>query len=164
MPVAFSALPDEARVWVFAARDALGGDRAAFLLREVDDWLGQWNAHGAPLTCARDWRDDRFLAIGVDQRAAGASGCSIDALFRVFQRLQPALGTSLLSGGQVFYRDAAGTIQSVDRSGFARLRASGLVTDATPVFDTAVTDAAAWRHAFERPLSQSWHRELVGRA
>ena len=85
-------------------------------------------------------------------------------MFRVFQRLQPALGTSLLSGGHVFYRDAAGTIVGVDRPGFARLRASDLVTDTTPVFDTAVTDAAAWRHSFERPLGESWHRELVARA
>jgi hypothetical protein len=164
MQVVFSALPDEAKVWVFAARDPVRDDRAALLLREVDTWLGQWRAHGTPLTCARDWRDDRFLAIGVDQTVAGASGCSIDALFRVFQRLQPALGTSLLGGGVVFYRDAAGVVQAVDRSAFARLRSAGAVTDATPVFDTALTDAASWRRAFERPLGESWHRALVASA
>jgi hypothetical protein len=164
MQVTFSALPDKAKVWVFAARDPLRGEPAELLLREVDAWLGQWQAHGTPLTCGRDWRDDRFLAIGVDQTMAGASGCSIDALYRVLQRLQPALGTSLLAGGQVFYRDPGGAVQAADRPAFARLRQAGLVTDATPVFDTALTDAAAWRGAFERPLGESWHRELVARA
>ena len=41
---------------------------AAKLLAAVDAYLMQWKAHGHPLTAARDWRDDRFLAIGVDQR------------------------------------------------------------------------------------------------
>ena len=134
---------------------------ADLLLREVDAWLDEWKAHGTPLTCARDWRDDRFLAVGVDQSKAGASGCSIDALFRVFQALQPVLGTTLLGGASVFYRDADGMVRSVDRRAFARLRESGAVHDATPVFDTTVTDAAAWRHDFERPLAESWHCQVT---
>lgn len=157
----FSTLPDNARVWVFAARDPVRGERADLLLREVDAWLDAWKAHGTPLACARDWRDDHFLAIGVDQSVAGASGCSIDALFRVFQALQPALGTTLLGGGRVFYRDAAGIVRGVDRPAFARLRESGAVHDATPVFDTTLTDAAGWRRGFERPLAESWHRQVA---
>ena len=161
MRTSFPSLPSASRVWVFAARDPVVGDRAELLLREVDAWLDEWKAHGVPLDCARDWRDDRFLAIGVDQSVEGASGCSIDALFRVFQHLQPALGTTLLGGGRVFYRDAEGAVQAVDRPAFARLRAEGTVDDDTPVFDTTVIDAAAWRHAFERPLADSWHRQVA---
>lgn len=160
MRTPFSTLPDDARVWVFASRDPIHGERAELLLREVDAWLDEWKAHGVPLVCARDWRDDHFLAIGVDQSAEGASGCSIDALFRVFQRLQSALGTTLLGGGRVFYRDPAGNVRSVDRPAFARLRAAGEVHETTPVFDTTLSDAAAWRHAFERPLADSWHRQV----
>ena len=58
---------------------APGVDRVTFEAIEadgVDAFLDQWNAHGSALTCAREWRDDRFLAIGVDQSTAGASGCS----------------------------------------------------------------------------------------
>lgn len=157
----FSTLPPSSRVWVFASRDPIRGERAELLLREVDAWLDEWKAHGVPLTCARDWRDDHFLAIGVDQSVEGASGCSIDALFRVFQRLQSALGTTLLGGGRVFYRDPAGTVRGVDRPAFARLRDTGEVQDTTPVFDTTLTDAGSWREAFERPVAQSWHRQVT---
>ena len=31
----------------------------------ADAYLLQWKAHGHPLTCARDWREERFLVIGV---------------------------------------------------------------------------------------------------
>ena len=159
--VPFASLPDDARVWVFAASDALSGDRADALLESVDDYLGQWKAHEEPLTCARDWRDQRFLAIGVDQSTAGASGCSIDALFRILQRLQSSLGTALVGGGRVFYRDAAGLVRCVDRAQFARMAADGSVNPNTSAFDLSVTTAADYRQAFERPVRASWHRELL---
>lgn len=163
MPVVpFERLPDDARVWVFAASDPLRGETAARLLAAVDAWLDDWKAHGEPLTCARDWRDDRFLAIGVDQSAAGASGCSVDALFRVFQPLQASLGTSLLGGGRVFWRESSGAVRTLQRDAFADELAAGRVGDDTPVFDTTLTTAREWRTAFERPLRESWHRELAG--
>ncbi len=159
--VDFHALPDHARLWVFAASDPVTGEPAARLLSAVDEWLAQWKAHGDPLTCGRDWRDDRFLAIGVDQSAAGASGCSVDALFHVLQHLQSSLGTTFLGGARVFWRDGAGAIVTASRDAFAAQAAAGAVGATTPVFDTSVTTAAAWRAGFERPAGDSWHRDLL---
>jgi hypothetical protein len=154
----FAALPDDARTWVFGSTEAVrAGDERA-LLASVDEWLEGWQAHGHPLTCAREWRDGRFLVVGVDQRTAGASGCSIDALFHVLRTMQAGGGTSFLGGGRVFYRDAQGAIVCIDR---ARLRDVPGISESTPVFDTALTSAAEYRAQFERPLSDSWHRELL---
>src|SRR5687767_3785134 len=109
MPVVdFNALPSDARVWIFASDRPLGRDEANVLLNEVDRFLEQWKAHGVPLRSARDWREDRFLAIGVDPTAEQASGCSIDGLFRGLRALEGRLATALLAGGRVFYRDATG--------------------------------------------------------
>jgi hypothetical protein len=163
MPVvAFDSLPPDARVWVFAADAALNAEAEIKLLGEVDAFLAQWNAHGHPLRCARAWRDGRFLAIGVDQTAAGASGCSIDGLFRVLKQVQPALGASLLPGPRVYWRDAGGAITSAARPEFVRLATSGAVSATTSVFDTSLTSAADWRERFERPAGESWHGELLG--
>src|SRR5687768_9174330 len=116
MPVVdFSALPSNARVWVFASDKPLTGADADALLTEVDRFLAQWQAHGAPLRSACDWRDDRFLAIGVDPTAEQASGCSIDGLFRGLRELERSLGTQLVGGGRVFYRDAGGRAQMTTR-------------------------------------------------
>jgi hypothetical protein len=158
--VPFDTLPDEARVWVFAAADPLTEPNAARLLGAVDEYLEGWAAHGQPLTCARDWREEHFLAIGVDEASAGASGCSIDGLFRVLQRLQSSLGTSLVGSGRLFYRDHDGAVRTVDRADFARRFAAGELSYDTPVFDTAATTAGAYRAGFERPLASSWHAEL----
>src|SRR5688572_9478450 len=116
MPVVdFGALPANARVWVFPSDRPLTGADARALLEEVDRFLEQWKAHGAPLRSAREWRDDRFLVIGVDPSAEQASGCSIDGLFRGLRALESALGTVLVAGGRVFYRDAQGRPQAASR-------------------------------------------------
>jgi hypothetical protein len=162
--VPFGSLPAAARVWIFAASDALDPARAAPMLAAVDEYLGQWRAHGEPLTCARDWRDGHFLAIGVDQSTAGASGCSIDAMFRVLQGLQASLGTALVGGGRVFWRDAGGAVRCAGRDAFRQLAAAGQVSGETPVFDTSVVTAEGYRAAFEKPLRSSWHRELAAQS
>ena len=162
--VAFSALPDESRVWVFGSDPSLPPVAADRLLGEVDRFLHQWKAHGLPLTCARDWRHDRFLAIAVDTTQENASGCSIDGLFRTLQGLERALGARLVAGGRVFYRDAAGRVQSATREQFAALAAEQAVSAETPVFDTSLTNAGALRRRFEAPARESWVAPLLAAA
>ena len=161
--VEFDELPGDARVWVFGAAGDLDAPASDRLLHAVDDFLAQWTAHGAPLVCGRDWRDDRFLAVGVDRSTAGASGCSIDGLFRTLARLEPELGTKLLGAGRVFYRDATAQVRAATRAAFAELARTGDVSPDTPVFDTALTTAEDWRARFERPARESWHADLIPR-
>jgi hypothetical protein len=156
MPIVpFESLPNDARVWVFASDHALSGAVADTLLASVDRFLSEWKAHGVPLRCARDWRDGRFLAIGVDVNAENASGCSIDGLFRTLQELEREIGTRLVGGGRVFYRTRAG-IETSSREQFAERVKRGEVMRETPVFDTSVTAAEAWRTRFEQPAGRSW--------
>jgi hypothetical protein len=160
MPVVdFSALPDTARVWVFASERPLTSGDATTLLAEVDRFLEQWKAHGAPLRSARDWRDDRFLAIGVDPTAEQASGCSIDGMFRGLRDMERALNTQLVGGGRVFYRDASGRAQSAPRKDIA-----SVIGADTPVYDTSVTDARAYRERFVRQARETWVGALLAQA
>jgi hypothetical protein len=159
--VDFENLPADARVWVFASDRPLGRDEARVLLDEVDRFLEQWKAHGAPLRSAREWRDDRFLAIGVDPTAEQASGCSIDGLFRGLRALEGRLATTLVAGGRVFYRDATGKARMALRQEVPSLVAHGHLGDETPIFDTSITSAASYRDHFERPARDSWVAALM---
>ena len=154
-------LPDNSRTWVFGADRDVEESSAKLLLREVDRFLSEWHAHGTPLTVARDWRDNRFLTIAVDQSTAGASGCSIDGLYRSLKALEPKLGASLVTSGLIFYRDANGRIDSADRERFATLSAQGKITPDTRVFDPTVTTLREWRARFELNAEDSWHAKLM---
>lgn len=154
-------LPDSARTWVFGADRELDDEATDVLLREADRFLSQWHAHGAPLTVGRDWKYGRFLTVAVDQSTAGASGCSIDGLFRSLKALEPRLGASLVTSGVVFYRGRKGAIECVDRERFTALSAEGKITPKTRVFDPTVTTLGEWRARFELDAAQSWHSGLL---
>lgn len=162
MPVVtFSALPHEARAWVFGAAAPISSAAAQSLLSAVDAHLATWRAHGAPLVCAWEWRDDRFLVIGVDEAATGASGCSIDGLFHVLRDIESLVGTTLVGGGTVYWRDASGAVVSGARPVFREAAAGGAVSSDSPVFDTTVTTVGAYRAGFEKAAADSWHGKLL---
>lgn len=159
--VPFSDLPDDARCWVFAADAPLDEVDSPRLLAAVDAYLLTWRAHGAPLTCAREFRDEHFLVVGVDERTADASGCSIDGLFRILQGMEEGIGTSMVVGGRVHFRGAEGMVFGCSRAEFGALAAAGDVTGETPVFDTTVTSVGAYRTGFEKPVRSSWQAALL---
>ena len=159
--VSFDSLPASARVWVFGSEHPITDVAAEQLLGRVDGFLDGWAAHGTPLHSSRDWRDHRFLTIAVDQSRAGASGCSIDGLFRVLRDLEEILGTTLLGGGRVYYRGPDGSVVSASRELFGALGASGDIGPETRVFDTTVQSLGEWRERFEQKLADSWHARLV---
>jgi hypothetical protein len=163
MPVVpFDSLPDASRVWVFGSDRPLTEEGTKTLLEGVDEHLKNWKAHGEPLTVASQLRDHRFLVIAVDQSTAGATGCSIDGLYRVLQGLESKLGASLVGGGRVFYRDGTGAVRSASRGDVPGLTKSGAITKDTVVFDTSLTDLGAFRSGFEKRSKESWIASLMG--
>jgi hypothetical protein len=159
----FDILPDDARLWVFAASRPLGPDESRTLLDRVDGFLEGWNAHGHPLTGAREWREDRFLLIGVDEASAPPSGCSIDALHRILKEFEASRDVVLTDHADVLYRDAGGRVESASRLDFARKAKAGEVDLETPVFDTTLTRKSDLAAGFEVAATDGWHRRAFWR-
>jgi hypothetical protein len=157
----FERLPDEARIWIFASERELQHPESERLLAAVDAHLDGWLAHGVPLRSAREWRDSRFLVIAVDERATGASGCSIDGLYRQLRNIETELSTRLTAGGNVYYRDSDGGVRVVTRDQFTAASVTGSVDAATRVFDPALTSLGDYRTRFETDAGQSWHASLL---
>jgi hypothetical protein len=146
MPVIpFEKLPANARLWVFPAS------------RPLDDP----ELHGVPLTAGRETRYGQFLLVGVDEAAAGVSGCSIDALVRCLREFEWEIGVRLTDHGPVLYR-AGGSIDRVPRAGFRQLAEDGRVDRGTTVFDSTVQTVGALRAGqWERAAGDSWHRAML---
>jgi hypothetical protein len=163
MPVVpFETLPDASRVWIFGSDRPLSEEATTALLKGIEAHLTEWKAHGEPLTVGSQLRDNRFLIIAVDQSTAGATGCSIDGLFRVLQGLESTVGASLVGGGRVFYRDGQAQVQSTTRDRIPELVQAGTITKDTVVFDTSLTDLGAFRAGFEKRAKESWIEGLMG--
>ena len=155
--IEFEQLPEDARVWIFAAERTLAPDEQTQLLTAVDQFIDQWGAHDAPLTAGRELRYDRFLFVAVDQRRVGPSGCSIDALVRQMKGLEQRIGVELVNHAPVVFRKDD-EIMRVARDEFAALASAGEVGPDTTVFDNTLTrlgDVRAGR--WETQVANSWH-------
>jgi hypothetical protein len=131
------------------------------MLAAVDQFLAGWAAHGVPLHTARRWDEGRFLTIGVDSTKEGASGCSIDVLYRSLKALEPTLGAHIVTSGLIYYRGADGAIHAVTREEFSNLAAKGEVDLNTEVYDLSVTSLQEWEARFKSRAGDSWHAALM---
>ena len=155
--IPFDNLPSDARLWIFPASRPLNEVERTRVLAEADAFIDQWMAHGVPLSAARDIRHDQFILIGVDERAAGVSGCSIDALVRRMGQLQNALNVELIENGPVLFRDGE-RIERVPRDRFAELASRGDVTPDTLVFDNTIATVGDVRSGrWEVRAADAWH-------
>lgn len=155
--IEFDDLPGDARVWIFSAARELTEPEQARLLAEVDAFINQWGAHAVPLTAGRNLVYAQFLFIAVDQRAAGPSGCSIDALVRRMKELQEEIDVELVNHAPVLFRQGE-AIARVPRDAFARLADAGEVGPDTTVFNNTLTSLGEVRAGrWEVPAADSWH-------
>ena len=161
----FTELPAEARVWIYGAERALARGEVRALEAHMDRFLAEWRSHGRAIEPAWRLEHDRFLIIGVDERAMSLSGCSIDSMFRTVEDFGKTTGLSFSrSGNRVFYRDA-GDIRCVDRPGFAELARQGSVNEKTVVFNNTVATAGELRSGlWEVPMRDSWHLKAFGKS
>jgi hypothetical protein len=161
--VPFDQLPDDARLWVFAAARPLNEAQQRDLLAHVDAFIQRWAAHGAPVVGGRDLRHGRFLLVGADERATGVSGCSIDTLFRSLGEVEQATGVPLRDSSLVFWRDEAGEVQSEPRPAFRERARAGQVDADTTVFDNTIGTVGDLRAGrWELPMRASWHGRAFG--
>lgn len=162
--VEFETLPDDARLWCFAADRPPTPAETGRLLDDMSRFLDEWAAHGAPLRVGLEWRDHRFLLVAVDESAAGASGCSIDALTHHLGELEEELGLELRDAAPVWYRDpaTAGSVGRVSRAEFRELAERGAVDGDTIVFDLTVERLADVRAGrWEVAARDAWHARLL---
>jgi hypothetical protein len=156
MRVPFESLPADARLWIYAAERPLTPAEQERLLEAVDEFIGQWTAHGHPLAAARDLRHGQFLLVGVDESQEGASGCSIDSMTRTLGALERQLGVELQNHAPVLYRVPEG-IARASRPVFGDRAKAGEVTPDTVVFDNSLTRVGDLADRWEVPARDSWH-------
>jgi hypothetical protein len=97
MIVPFDKLPSTSRVWIYQADKTINKNQQQILSVALNSFLEQWTAHGNSLKAGFNLPHDHFLVIGLDESQSGASGCSIDSLFRVMQKAGADVGINFLN-------------------------------------------------------------------
>ena len=102
MLVDFHTLPEESRIWLYAAENALSKDQQSYIVKLISENLKGWNAHKQPLTAGLTILKNHFIVIALDESKNGASGCSIDTIQNKIQKIEKQLSITLMNRLNVF--------------------------------------------------------------
>jgi len=158
----FPTLPDDARVWVYAADRPLNEAERQSLTERLHAFLSTWRTHGRTVRAEVAIEEDRFVLIGATVDGGDMSGCGIDASTGALKEAATELGFEWEPLLTVFYRDSEGRVRTLSRQEFRELAKSGQINAATRVFDPTIASIGQLRNqGFERPAGLSWHSRLL---
>ncbi|HEY3399243.1 MAG TPA: hypothetical protein VGK03_01310 [Geothrix sp.] len=154
MPLsAFSALPDDARLWLVAFDRPVD---PSVLAPEIEALLGRWRHKGIQYQGTWALLEGRILAIAEPTLATQPSGCAIDGMLRGVRQISERLGLGLQDAQDVITRLPEG-VRVFARTDLEARIADGTLGAGTVVLDLALLTLGDLRQGrFERPLSATW--------
>ena len=149
MLVDFDILPDESRIWIYAAEQKLTNDQENYILNHISDHLQNWEAHKVPLAAGVTILENHFIIVALDDSEHEASGCSIDTLQKLIQNLEKELSVSLLNRLNVFCKieDKILCIPSFKLESIAK---------ADTLFYDLTIQKKSDLHSYLKPISEGW--------
>jgi hypothetical protein len=157
----FAGLPENAQLWVYGFDRPLTHPELDCVRDHLERFMPTWKSHGTQVEGKFKILEDRFVLIS-GHLPDGISGCSIDESVRQLKYLKNAHGLDGLNRSLIFYRDAAGTIQSAPFLELPKLVQADVLKPESIVFDTTVTTLGQFRSgSFEKQLKDSWHGSQI---
>ena len=163
MYVAVSQMPSHSRVWIYQSNRELTKEEIDTISETTKHFLESWTSHDLALKASFEIIYDRFLVLMIDEKVAGAGGCSIDKSFHFIQSLEKLLDISLLDRMLFAYKKGE-KVNVLKRSDFEKLLSTGELTDETIVFNNLVQTKGELEYKWEVPLKNSWHAQLLVRS
>ena len=153
-------LPGDSRIWVYQCSRELTADEVSSLSTETKQFLETWTAHNQALKAGFEIRYDRFLILMIDEKAAGASGCSIDKSVHFIQSMEKKFGVAFLDRMNFAYKKSD-RVEVVSRNEFESLFSKGILNADSIVFNNLVQTKHALETEWELPIKKSWHQNLL---
>ena len=155
MYIPFSDLDLEARIWIYQANRELSKEENAILTETLKSVLDNWEAHGKPLTASGKVFEQRFVVIGVDERAEVPSGCSIDKSVHWLQQIGSQMNVDFFDRSVAFVNEN-NEIATIPVSKIKQAVTDETINGSTTIYDNQVTTKAQWLNRWKSPASHTW--------
>ena len=160
MLVSFDKLPETSRIWIYQSSRKFSEDETREIERDLGKFIEDWTAHGKDLRAGYMLRYNRFIILALDQSAAAASGCSIDASVHFIQYLENKYQVDLLDKMNVSYKQGE-YIAYKPLADFKKMAKDRAVSENTVVFNNLVTNIGEFNDHWEVPAKDSWHGRFM---
>jgi hypothetical protein len=158
--VDFNSLPPNARVWIYQCNRTFTEAEILGIKQALDDFIAHWTAHGKDLKAGYEIKYNRFLILGLDQTAQGATGCSIDASVHFIQQLEKTYDVTLLDKMNVSYKQGE-FIAYKPLTDFKKMAKQKAISKKTIVFNNLVATKEEFEAHWEVPAEESWHARFL---
>ena len=150
------------RLWIFGLEKAIDQEDLTKVDEKLNGFLSSWKAHGKPLEAECAVYEGRFILVAASPSTL-ASGCSIDALFKVVSSIASEFKNSVSSPGDIFFRNPEElSVAHLNRQEFKNSYNQAILSADTVVFDLTVDSFEKLQSGgFEKSLKDSWHQKLV---
>lgn len=163
------ALDHSSKVWIYQAKNFISEEIIDDVRSDIHDFLEQWASHNNRLYTYGNVFHYRFIVLFVDERYAGASGCSIDSSVRFIKTLEEKYDMQLFDRMDVCYmeklKDEEGEdiskIHTVHLHELKLAYAENTINDQTFVFNNLVKTKGEFLSQWVTPFSESWHKKFV---
>ena len=153
-------LPDWSRVWIYQSNRPFTEREITVLKSQINAFTTDWTAHSQQLCATGDVLYNQFIVLAVDEKQAGASGCSIDKSVHFLQSIENQFNTQLFDRLNFAYLKD-NNVEIAPSTAFSRLYTEGVISDDTLVFDNLVSTVGDLKTKWTKPLRESWHWRFV---
>jgi len=158
---ALQNFPENARVWIYQSNRNLLPQEVEAIQNAGNNFVAEWNAHGAAMKSAFLVLYNRFLVLVADESAVKASGCSIDSSVRLIRQIEQTFNINLLDRLNLAYRSQSGELCSLPMDDFKKKIALGEITGETIVFNNLVESVGQMKIDWEVAATKSWHKQVL---
>ncbi|WP_304066808.1 ABC transporter ATPase [Pedobacter glucosidilyticus] len=147
------------RVWIYQSDRVFTDAEVKELEQLLADFTAGWQAHQQQLKAGFEIKYNRFIVLIVDEREAGASGCSIDKSVHLMKEIQEKYQVNLFDRFNIAYKEQE-EVKTVNRDAFEALIAVGKINQNTIVFNNLVQNYQEYQDKWEGKFINSWHQRV----
>lgn len=152
-------LADDSRIWIFQANRKFSSEEKDIITAKLKKFIADWNAHGAALLADFDLPYDQFIVVGVDEKQASASGCSIDKLTKIIRELDSEYNFEFLNRMLIAFEENE-NIKIEKLPTFKSKVKEGLYNN-IKVFNNGISNLADYKSSWVLPIEKSWANTLL---
>jgi hypothetical protein len=145
----------DSRVWVYQSSRLFFISEALQIEGLLEDFVSNWNSHGAPVKGYANLLFGQFVVIIADETATGVSGCSTDSSVRVIKEIEQLFRVNMFDRQMLaFVRNEK--VELIPIAQFSYAMENGLITPETPYFNNLVTTKEGLLNNWIVPVKSSW--------
>jgi hypothetical protein len=151
----------QSKVWIYTAQRPFNTEEEALVEEALARFSKDWTAHNQALKASGEVFAHQVIVLVVDERMAGASGCSIDKSVHFLEKLSAQLGIDLFDRMRFGWLDTSGNARFDSRDELSKLKAEGHIGENTLMFNSLAPTLGELREKAWQKLGDSWHKRLI---